>query len=131
MIEIKFRVWDNNNNEMLTDKPGRGRVTEILLNYHMGLLKDNPFSFMQNTGLKDKNGVEIYESDKLRIIFCDDFSDDNISIEEGAIHEVEVYFMYGAWFFSTKDLDYLYAYSINEIADIEVIGNIYENKELL
>jgi len=119
VIEIKFRVWDNNNNEMLTDKPGRGRVTEILLNYHMGLLKDNPFSFMQNTGLKDKNGVEIYEGDITEFYIDFGYGEQKITAEV-------VFEDCGFKYKSEAGIDY-----IRDFNNVEVIGNIYENKELL
>ena len=49
--EIKFRVWDDTNQQMVTDYS----AGELLSRYHKHI--------MQYTGLKDKNGVEIYEGD--------------------------------------------------------------------
>jgi len=71
------------------------------------------FTLMQYTGLKDKNGVEIYEGD---IIRCKLQTDKNHWI-------AEVKFCIDAWCIGLHTLSsYIY---------LEVIGNIYENPELL
>lgn len=75
---------------------------------------------MQSTGLKDKNGVDVYQGD---IIRC----------TRGCPHEVIWLEKYGGTFFGGMPAWYLsglsngYAWTGRE----EVIGNIYENSELL
>ncbi|WP_415340888.1 YopX family protein [Enterococcus faecium] len=75
---------------------------------------------MQSTGLKDKNGVDVYQGD---IIRC----------TRGCPHEVIWLEEYGGTFFGGMPAWYLsglsngYAWTGRE----EVIGNIYENSELL
>ncbi|KHO32945.1 YopX family protein, partial [Clostridium tetani] len=65
MREIKFRAWDKNLNMMIYNKEQTGcikydtnpvDVVNAILNQD-----DYGYVFMQYTGLKDKNGVEIYE----------------------------------------------------------------------
>jgi uncharacterized phage protein (TIGR01671 family) len=83
---------------------------------------------MQYTGLKDKNGKEIYEGDILK------------NIRHGA-QLIEVYWEgirakqmgwldYGGWKFRKIVNDGKMTYATYD-GDIEVIGNIYENPELV
>lgn len=69
---------------------------------------------MQYTGLKDENGAEIYEGDILR------------ATPNGTEHIGKVYYEDAQWFGACDYLGYAVAYS-----GAEVIGNIWENPELL
>lgn len=115
MREIKFRAWDKENNVMF-DVFGfdinhvvawqREGIDAKILNPTPE--RDNCI-LMQYTGLKDKNGVEIYEGD---IISNTDFTGDIYYSDRG-----------------TWDCASFILGGCNEKS--EVIGNIYENKELL
>lgn len=59
MREIKFRAWDGEN-MAYSDQLGS---LERFFGLYEDLGYDNPKPIMRYTGLKDKNGVEIYEND--------------------------------------------------------------------
>ena len=115
MREIKFRCWYEESEHIEYD----------IQNSISGCLSDHT-NLMQYTGLKDKNGVEIYEGDIL------DWGEFDAECEgERAVIEwndknagwmMQCYTIYGGEGYSM--LEYLYP-------DPEVIGNIYENPELL
>lgn len=79
---------------------------------------------MQSTGLKDKNGKEIFEGD----ILCDE----GLEQEDEFVY-VTVSYREGMWF-CDQITDELCGYggALNEFNDdYSIIGNIYENPELL
>lgn len=96
-----------------------------------------PETIGQYTGLKDKNGKEIYEGDIIKIIKHTSH-EDMVYIKE-SIGVVKFY--YGSFImevFREKDRKHVnYIRQLTDIAEfikmdnVEVIGNIYENPELL
>ena len=84
----------------------------------------------QYTGLKDSKGVEIYEGDIVKIMFDESETDTSN-------HEIMYYADTGYPAFDLKphiDFDMTNGLALTipgEYISIEVIGNIYENKELL
>ena len=134
MVKIKFRVWDRKGNLFLPRQTA-GYITSDG-EYYCGFAaehtgdKDN-FVIQFSTGIKDKNGKEIYEGD---ILACSwDFNPDYKSVGyvvfwEGSFHlaknkepEYPEFGPYELWGFNdTPTRNYFWNQA-------EVIGNIYEN----
>ena len=118
--EIKFRAWDKEDKIMMH--------LDIFC-CPKAVLKDE-IILMQYTGLKDKNSKEIYEGDIVVEVF--DNGADNI-IEQHIRDEFEgevVYQQEVASFGIKTEKDGIMGL-YEEADEIEVIGNIYENPELL
>lgn len=128
MREIKFRAWEKKRKRMLWRTIfDREWYDYKDLSVGIALPEDrNRVELMQYTGLKDKNGTEIYEGDivltKVNAGGIHDEPDD--WVEESG----EVYFEDGYFTVKGKLMSGTLA-ARNE--NSEVIGNIYENKELL
>lgn len=148
MNNLKFRAWDKANKEMLKIDVIDFFLKGIRVLEHNGnsfFMKFSDVEIMQSTGLKDKNGKEIFIGDIVKfpdeyefvdgagettdVTACDGFNIasvvnkgsyitlDNFVRENGATErELENYEC------TFDDLDF---------KNFEVIGNIYENEELL
>ncbi len=120
MREIKFRAWVKNNkvgHELFTVVMISWIGKEVILSGKGGSIGLDDCVLTQYTGLKDKNGKEIYEGDIIKR------TDDSLRLVKWAKFGFQ---LYGTIFpDSYWDSDYL------DWQQSEVIGNIYENKELL
>lgn len=112
MREIKFRAWMYR--KMLYNVFPTGKNGECY-SFISNLYYKCDHNIMQYTGLKDKNGKEIYEGDILE--YTTEIS------SKKTIGKVE---FYNGCFVVGRPKDYIYI-----IDNIEIIGNIYENPELL
>jgi len=127
MKNLKFRVWDKRFEKM---DYGRG---DLLLR-----VNNEDFSeVMQYTGIEDKNGTEIYEGDIIEIQGI--FSSPDYPYDE--FEELDkrfvVAFKDGCFYLKEPNIKGVWCYfehlvsQFDRYNSIKVIGNIYENSELL
>lgn len=119
----KFRAWDKNTADVVDIKTidlEKDGSIGCLVDYSGINLDVSECIIMQSTGLKDKNGVEIFEGDIVKTLGADlEVTFSTIKFEEGA------------FCVDYKDLgtEFVFLYFVD--SPLEVIGNIYENSELL
>lgn len=117
MREIKFRAWGKNIKEFLSPD---GYPYGLTLKEIQNIEDIDLWEFQQFTGLKDKNGKEIYEGDIVSGNICDSFIKfDNFIVEN----------LTGAKFEVWNGINTVF--DLHDVYECEVIGNTLENPELI
>jgi uncharacterized phage protein (TIGR01671 family) len=147
MKQLKFRIWDkkyhmfdcNESPDLFISTDGevyekdeRSYAMQTWIEYN----KVDYYEVNQYTGIKDKSGQEIYEGDIVHfirpdlpyVVRGDGYFDTDI--DEGFQLKGEVKFLYGCWFIDEGD-EKGCPLEFEKEQILEVIGNIYQNKELL
>ncbi|HAP5675151.1 TPA: DNA-packaging protein [Enterococcus faecalis] len=131
----KFRVWDKNTNDMVDVKTidlEKDGSIGCIVDYSNINLDASECILMQSTGLKDKNGVEIFEGDILKII--------EVTNEGISEYITDVIWEDCSFVFKSEGVDYydsfLGAFSGDPnktypLFELLVIGNVWDNPELL
>ena len=126
---FKFRVWNKEQNRFhhsfCCDITASGTlVISQGIEGKKYIVDDDNYVVQQCTGLKDKNGKLIFEGDVIKYYFDDDNEDFIVKYSEKDLA------------FITETLDGKYQnnfidYDIIPTKEYEIIGNTFENKELL
>lgn len=126
---IKFRAWDTVCKNMYYPDTQPGPV--LYLNGCLALERSwvtGDFSLMQFTGLKDKNGKEIYEGDVVRAFDYDMNPNDPVIIGTVIFDEARAAWCIHYGPLDTGDTELAWDMGISEY---EIIGNIYEDPKLI
>lgn len=128
MREIKFRAYDKVDGIWCSYKIIDGRVYFLDTDTGLWYTKYRDFDLMQYTGVNDINNVEIYEGDIVEI------SKETSYLKDTAIVKFDEYS--ASFVLVVKDddcgyLSYNFSSHYDKIISYKIIGNIYENKDLL
>ena len=119
--EIKFRVWDKFQNKFLDHSCyfNSKDFNEFTAFERYFKCDEEGCILQQYTGLKDKNGREIYEGDIIQL--------------ENAPYKYEVVWNKWHWGIDSKGIvtDFIQSFTIAVEERCIVIGNIFENPDLL
>ena len=123
----KFRAWYTPfKGKTIGQEMKYGQAGRLITHAEMA---PDKYVLMQSTGLKDKNGVEIFEGDVVSVSVRNgfDYLDNKVCIVKNSID-------YSGLVCATVDEDLEYQIFNTELFEeytYEVTGNIYENSELL
>ncbi|HIB3159150.1 TPA: YopX family protein [Enterococcus faecium] len=132
----RFRAWDKKTEtiqeiESISFKEKKLVIDQKSVTWFNSdyIRNSDEVELMQSTGLKDKNGVEIFEGDVVSVSVRNgfDYLDNKVCIVKNSID-------YSGLVCATVDEDLEYQIFNTELFGehtYEVIGNIYENSELL
>lgn len=137
MRQIKFRAWDKSAKRFLSGhEPEEQPKREfIALQFNIGFSGWNREDIVlsQFTGLKDKNGKEIYEGDLLRTPPLSEWDKDNYACHEVFFHDGDANFDYNIGYTLGRTRYYgsvcggcFPPFKPKQVSKLIIVGNIYE-----
>ena len=127
----KFRAWDKRFSEFVEDffVSEDGKIYKKTKDTDYGFAISRETSdkviLMQSTGLFDKKGKEIFEGDIVQFEDCYEFSD-YLYVNTGIVEWCQ-----GGFHITNRDSVSMEDLIDGDLLDVTIIGNIYENPELL
>lgn len=134
MKELKFRVWEEREKEYDTWSYILDESGNLYRNTYGALIECDKKDYIieQYTGLKDKNGKEIYEGDIVAVKDDDiPFALVNALTTEKWLVRFNKHRASFTMVKSTRRRNFIRTFQNTKQDDIEVIGNIHENDDLL
>ncbi|MDU4319773.1 MAG: YopX family protein [Clostridium sp.] len=139
MREIRFKIWDKTRNKMLTSNCGAFLLTqEGNAVFHQNgnnpleaLIEQIDYEVLMYTGLKDKNGTEIYEGDIVTYSVKGFKKINKTVMTFNEEHGAYLFGIYEGVKMPCGKKTRMNKYTRKSVNNVEVIGNIYENPELL
>lgn len=123
MRELRFRAWSKSEKKMIYNIQNEFEERiELGMDCFSDYLKNDDFIVEQYTGLKDKNDKEIYEGD---LVSCG-------TIDGNPVGLVGFSTDFGCW--DVLDPNHAFGgenFNWHYCREMEVVGNIHENHELL